>query len=99
MPICKPKLTSDPDLTTEQAEALDQLSSLPHQVQTLGGFGGTGKSTLIKHLVRSLPYFAVCAFTGKAANVLRRKGVNATTIHSLMYQPVEVEVKRFDQKM
>lgn len=30
----------------------------------------------------------VCAFTGKAASVLRKKGVQASTIHSLMYRPV-----------
>jgi exodeoxyribonuclease-5 len=35
-----------------------------------------------------LPSFAVCAFTGKAANVLRRKGVeDASTIHSAIYRP------------
>jgi exodeoxyribonuclease-5 len=33
--------------------------------------------------------FVVCAFTGKAANVLRRKGVPASTIHSLIYRAEE----------
>src|SRR5262245_45897619 len=96
MPTCKPKpTTTDPDLTDEQASALSRLLEFSNQVQTLGGYAGTGKTMLIKHLVRELPRFAVCAFTGKAANVLRRKGVPASTIHSLIYQPVEVT--RFDK--
>lgn len=93
MPVCK--LATDPDLTAEQDAALARLLAFPNQVQTLGGYAGTGKTTLIKHLVHQLPHFAVCAYTGKAANVLRRKGVNASTIHSLIYHPVEV--MRFDK--
>lgn len=55
--------------------------------QTLGGYAGTGKSTLISFMLNRLKHTAVCAFTGKAANVLRRKGVDASTIHSLIYEP------------
>lgn len=56
--------------------------------QTLGGYAGTGKTTIVKHLKKFFPNFAVCAFTGKAANVLRRRGVpSASTIHSLIYRP------------
>ena len=54
---------------------------------TLGGFGGTGKTEIVKYLKGFFPNFAVCAFTGKAANVLRRRGIPATTIHSLIYTP------------
>lgn len=78
-------------LTDEQQGALDHLLAFPKDIQTLGGFGGTGKSVVVKHLKIALPDFAVCAFTGKAANVLRRRGIIASTIHSLIYQPVEVE--------
>lgn len=57
--------------------------------QTLGGYAGTGKSTLLKYITQFLPDFGVCAYTGKAANVLRRKGMeSAQTIHSLIYRPV-----------
>jgi exodeoxyribonuclease-5 len=59
------------------------------QVQTLGGFAGTGKTTLLVALAERLPGFAPCAFTGKAAHVLRQKGVSASTIHSLIYRPME----------
>lgn len=57
-----------------------------HQ-QTLGGYAGTGKTTLIRYLVQFFPDFGVCAYTGKAANVLRRKGIMASTIHSRIYKP------------
>jgi exodeoxyribonuclease V len=77
-------------LTDEQHAAVSTLAELEKPVQTLGGYAGTGKTTLIRSLIEQLPNFAVCAFTGKAANVLRRKGVNASTIHSLIYKVVEV---------
>lgn len=54
----------------------------------LGGYAGTGKTTLARHLAagtRGTVYFA--AYTGKAAHVLRRSGVEATTIHRLLYLP------------
>jgi exodeoxyribonuclease-5 len=58
---------------------------------TLGGFAGTGKSTVLAELHRALPRFAVCCFTGKAADVLRRKGIaTAQTIHSLIYSPQKI---------
>lgn len=56
----------------------------------MAGYAGTGKSTLIKYLIKFFPEFAVCAYTGKAANVLREKGIDqdkASTIHSLIYTP------------
>lgn len=60
-------------------------------VQTVGGYAGTGKTVLTAALADRLPHFAVCALTGKAAHVLRTKGVErAQTIHSLIYHPQEV---------
>src|SRR4051795_6271524 len=76
-------------LTVEQETALSGLVRgvrAKTRVQTLGGFAGTGKSFLISNLIESLPDAAVCAFTGKAANVLQRRGVEATTIHRLIYE-------------
>ena len=81
--------TQDIVLTEEQQDAVEVLVRCKNTVQTLGGYGGTGKSTIIKTLTHRLKYFAVCAFTGKAAQVLRRKGVMASTIHSLIYKPIE----------
>src|SRR5258707_103090 len=60
-----------------------------HRVQTVGGFAGCGKTTLLPFLAKELPGFAVCALTGKAVNVLRGRGVSqAATIHSLIYLPI-----------
>jgi exodeoxyribonuclease V len=58
------------------------------QVQTLGGYAGTGKTTVVSALAAGLPRFAPCAFTGKAAHVMRGKGMPASTIHGLIYHAV-----------
>jgi len=56
---------------------------------SLGGYAGTGKTTLAKHIAEAFAgEVKFAAFTGKAASVLRSKGCpNATTIHKLIYQP------------
>lgn len=59
----------------------------------LGGFAGSGKTTLAKHLAEGVSGDVLFgAFTGKAALVLRSKGcTNASTIHSLIYKTEEGE--------
>lgn len=54
----------------------------------LEGLAGTGKTTLLSHLAKQLPNAQLCAPTGKAAAVLRRKAGSefATTIHRAFYQ-------------
>ncbi len=67
---------------------------------TLGGYAGTGKTTLIAYLRKALQDYeettkvAFCAFTGKAARVLdgrlkehavMRRSDSVSTIHSLIY--------------
>lgn len=54
---------------------------------TLGGLAGTGKTTVVAHLLEEVfPEGTVVATpTGKAAQVLRSKGVHAATIHSVCY--------------
>src|SRR5262249_19506314 len=82
------------ELSADQQDALDALlewrASDPgdySQHVTLGGYAGTGKSTLITRLVEEWPSVAVAAFCGKAADVLRSKGIaGAKTIHSLIYR-------------
>jgi UvrD-like helicase family protein/AAA domain-containing protein len=55
----------------------------------LAGFAGTGKSTIAGWIVRDMDLRSMTAtYTGKAASVLRRKGVDASTIHSLIYTPI-----------
>ena len=61
------------------------------QIFRLFGYAGTGKTTLARHLAEGVDGDVVFgAFTGKAALVMRRKGCQgATTIHSLIYKPIE----------
>jgi exodeoxyribonuclease-5 len=80
-------------LTTEQRSVLDALlvGTSREPVQTLGGYAGTGKTTVLAELARLRPNYAVVAPTGKAADVLRRKGVDrAETIHSAIYTPKKI---------
>ena len=61
------------------------------------GRNGTGKSTLVHFIIEALAQeginpkvdVAYAAFTGKAAEVLRKKGnYNATTLHKLLYDHI-----------
>ena len=63
------------------------------QVFRLFGYAGTGKTTLARELAEGVRGEVLYAcFTGKAAMVLRNKGCPlASTIHSLIYKPVEDE--------
>jgi exodeoxyribonuclease-5 len=56
----------------------------------LFGYAGTGKTTLIRHLVdEARGYVAVLALTNKAVQVLRSKGIDtAETIHRFLYPTV-----------
>jgi len=87
-------------LNPEQQRAHDMIldfvrSGLP--LFTIGGYAGTGKTTLIGQCVEELhaenKQIAFCAFTGKAAHVLKGKlclGPDdyCGTIHGLIYQKV-----------
>lgn len=59
----------------------------------LGGYAGTGKSSLLPVIMDDLGLSfsdtRFCAYTGKAAMVLRKKGLLASTVHSLIYIPYE----------
>lgn len=95
-------------LSKDQEYALDQLlnwfkSGTPNQYITLGGYAGTGKTTLIARLRNELhkispkTQVSFVSYTGKAAQVLKsqistakakRKGDYVGTIHSLIYSPL-----------
>jgi exodeoxyribonuclease-5 len=77
------------NLTDMQKRAIDGgIDTLNRGgVYKVGGYAGTGKTTIAKYVIdgsgkRAIP----CAFMGKAANCLRRKGVKAETIHSTIYE-------------
>lgn len=69
----------------------------------IAGYAGTGKSTLVSHIVDALNISPgdVCyvAFTGKASLVLREKGCeNAMTAHKLLYHSKEKPDGTFEHK-
>lgn len=87
------------ELTTEQLRvvvtSLEFLSEKKNGGShlTLGGYAGTGKTTVIKEICDRLiakgVRVQVTSFAGKAVSVLRKKGIRtAKTLHSLMYEPV-----------
>lgn len=69
---------------------------------TIAGVAGSGKSTIIRVIIEELGLgrenVAYCAYTGMASNVLIRKGNPATTIHKLIYDPVEIEDEKTKKK-
>jgi exodeoxyribonuclease-5 len=87
-----------PAFSPEQDAALkavaDWLKAKPGSrapVFRLFGYAGTGKTTLARHIAEGVDGKVLfAAFTGKAAMVMRSKGCQgATTIHSLIYRPIE----------
>jgi exodeoxyribonuclease-5 len=91
-------------LTKEQQTVLEGILSVmdERQIQVIGGYAGTGKSVLLVALYNQLIedgyHVQVCAPTGKAADVLKRKGVsNASTIHSALYSLAGVNEKVIKQ--
>lgn len=83
--------------------AIDQWLDTADPLFICHGYAGTGKTTIAREFESRLPtdfesmdgeearvetYTPFLAYTGKAASVLRRKGVGrATTIHRLLYMP------------
>ncbi len=89
------------ELTDDQIKAdkliEDWFLHSTKQIFVLAGFAGTGKSTLLQHTVcntlKLVPdeSAAFVTPTGKAATVLIRKGVPASTLHRLIYQSITEE--------
>ena len=85
-------------LTKKQSLGLDIALNrwINHEKYTvISGYAGTGKSTLVKFIVQSLPNIdpdvdvVYATFTGKAAQVLMSKGCkNAMTLHRLLYESI-----------
>ena len=80
-------------LTEDQEKGLKIILDrykLGYKYVTICGYAGTGKSTLIKFAIEALGVpkdkIAYATFTGKAAEVLRKKGnEGACTLHKLLY--------------
>src|SRR5688572_17636265 len=62
-----------------------------NEIFRLFGYAGTGKTTTIRYIIDALGISGSVlfgAYTGKAAMVMRKHGLPAQTIHSLIYSPV-----------
>lgn len=93
------------EFSQDQINAISTLmdwynSPTRKQFITLGGYAGTGKTTVVSELRGKFPVnlkIAYCAYTGKATSILRNKlqksksiysDDSISTIHSLIYEPI-----------
>lgn len=93
-------------LTRLQEEGL-KIAVARHRAKekytVISGYAGAGKSTLVRFIIDALDVAEdrVCytAFTGKATEVLRKKGnKNACTLHRLLYEHVPLAAGGFFRK-
>jgi exodeoxyribonuclease-5 len=94
-------ITLTPMQETACAKAIASLKHRKHF--TLGGYAGTGKTTIlyyIREILRSeRKRVAVMAPTGKAAEVLRNKGLtSASTIHQTIYKKISDSPLTFERR-
>lgn len=84
------------ELTKKQEEGL-KIAVTRHKnhekYTVISGYAGTGKSTLVRFIIDALDVdedkVAYATYTGKAAEVLRKKGnPNAMTLHRLLYDSI-----------
>jgi len=85
------------ELSPDQASAVEAIQgwymTRNYDPLTLGGYAGTGKTTLLGQLPQYLPrgvQIHYASYTGKAVSVLRQKlpvGASLSTLHRLLYHP------------
>jgi exodeoxyribonuclease-5 len=91
----------DPALRAKGDEVIRLVKS-GQELVIVTGPAGTGKTKLISYIVSHLQNVSVVAYTGQAARMLGQRGLAATTLHSLIYQPAEArleELKVVDNRM
>ena len=88
------------ELSEKQKDALKEIEKWfkgKEQTFALAGYAGTGKTTIAKYIAQNINNVAFCAYTGKAANVLREKGCQpAGTIHGFLYSISERQKKEIE---
>lgn len=87
----------DYELSPDQDRAVDMIKAwlkTDEQSFTLGGYAGTGKTSIIHKIIEGENNVVCATPTGKAAAVLAGKlestGIEVGTLHSLLYKPIEV---------
>ena len=84
------------ELTIKQQQGLDiaiKRHRAGEKYTVISGYAGTGKSTLVRFIIEALDVeesrVVYTSFTGKATEVLRKKGnKNAMTLHKLLYDSI-----------
>lgn len=87
------------ELTTEQVSLQHELkkwwSQNTRQIYVYSGCAGTGKTTMVKLFIEEMGLenkdVVCCALAGKAVTVLASHGLQAKTIHSLIYRPMLID--------
>lgn len=92
------------DLAPQQQAAADKIKlwyedESKEPIHRLFGYAGTGKTTTIRKIIEQLDLgmgsdVLFAAYTGKAAMVMRKNNLPASTIHSLIYKPVMPDAKK-----
>lgn len=102
-------------LTPKQEKAVKTVVSrikglnMPEPLTTLEGYAGTGKSTILPHILESLGFaperVSFLAPTGKAAKVMRQKlksqgfPGNTSTIHSAIYRAKPAPIAKLEDDL
>lgn len=102
-------------LTEHQGDAVRAITArlrgdYPEPLTYVGGYAGTGKSTILPFILSDLGYdphrVAFCAPTGKAAKIMRNKlkaqsfpNSIATTIHSAIYRAKPAPVGQLESEL
>lgn len=103
------------ELTEHQGDAVRAITArlrgdYPEPLTYVGGYAGTGKSTILPFILTDLGYdpqrIAFCAPTGKAAKIMRNKlkaqrfpNSIATTIHSAIYRAKPAPVGQLENEL
>lgn len=88
-------------LTEKQAAAYDLICNAKEGISKIEGYAGTGKSFVLSKAAQELgKKCLVLTPTNKSAQVLRDKGISASTLHSILYSPRNtLKFKKNDGKM
>lgn len=93
-------------LTNKQQEGLKiavERYFADEKYTVISGYAGSGKTTLVRFIIEALDpekdRVCYCAFTGKATEVLRKKGnKNTCTLHKLLYESIPKPAGGFFRK-